>query len=199
MKTKSSCNEGAPSRPWLKLALALAILLPACSSTPRIRTEGNASVDYSRFHTFSLMPLPTAVPVSDPGLMMRISDPARQAVKDAFAAKGITEADRTNADIAVNLRGKILPKVEMADWGYRSGPVYGRYGTYYGTAGYRDIDTVTYEDRTLYIEIYDNKAKDLVWVGSSTTEGTGEIQAANVQKAIHLILAEFPPVPAKTK
>ena len=191
MKTKS--------RPLVTVALALALLLPACSSTPRIHTQGNAGVDYSKFKTFALMPLPTTVPVSDPGLMMRISDPARQAVKEALAAKGITETDRTNADISVNLRGKMIPKVEMADWGYNSGPVYGRWGTYYGTAGFRDIDTRTYEDRTLYIEIYDNKSKNLVWVGSSTTEGSGEIQAANVQKAIKLILAEFPPAAATTK
>jgi len=87
------------------LAVALAILLPACSTTPKVHTQAKPGADYTRYRTFSLMPLPTTGPVGDPGLMLRAGEPARQAVLDALTAKGLTQADRAQADITVYLRG----------------------------------------------------------------------------------------------
>ena len=181
------------TRHWSLAAVSLAVLLAACSTTPKVQTQAKPGTDFTRYHTFALMPLPTAVPVSDPGLMLRIAEPARQAVVQALAAKGLTEADRAQADIAVNLKGQSFPKVEVTDWGYRAVPVYGYRGRYYGSAGYRDVDVRSYEERTLSIEIFDNRTKELAWVGWSKSEASGGIKVEKLQEAIRLILAEFPP------
>jgi len=175
------------------LTVVLVGLLTACSSTPKVQTQAKAGADYSRFHTFALMPLPATGPASDPGLMLRLAEPARQAVVEALTAKGLTEADRAQADIAVNLQGQSIPKVEVTDWGYRSTPIYGRRGRYYyGAVGYHDLDVRTTEERTLSIEIFDNRSKDLAWVGWSKREASGEIKVEKLTEAIRRILVEFP-------
>jgi hypothetical protein len=175
------------------LTVALAVALTACSTTPKVHTQAKPGADYTRYRTFALMPLPATGPASDPGLMLRLAGPARQAVVEALAAKGLTEADRAQADIAVNLRGQSLPKTEVSDWGYRAVPVYGVMGRRYGYAGSRDVDARSYEERTLNIEIFDNRTKELAWAGWSTSEASGEIKVEKLQEAIRRILAEFPP------
>ncbi|HWW01950.1 MAG TPA: DUF4136 domain-containing protein [Candidatus Acidoferrum sp.] len=182
--------------PCLVLTSVLVLLLPACSTTPKVQTQANPGADYTRYHTFALLPLPTTGPASDPGLMLRVAGPARQAAVEALAAKGLTEADRAQADLAINLRGQSLPKVEVTDWGYRAVPVYGRWGRYYGSVGYRSVDVRTVEERTLSIEIFDNRTKELAWVGWSTSQTSGPIKLEKLQQAIRNILAKFPPTPA---
>jgi len=131
--------------------------------------------------------------------MLRVAEPARQAVVEALAAKGLTVTDRAQADIAVNLRGQSLPKTEVSDWGYRAVPVYGVMGRRNGYAGYRDVDVRNYEERTLTIEIFDNRTKELAWVGWSKSEAVGEIKVEKLQEAIRRILARFPPGAAPSK
>ena len=175
------------------LFLGLALLLTACSTTPKVQTEAKAGTDFSRFKTFALLPLPTAVPASDPGLMLRVAEPARQAVVETLTAKGFTEAERAQADLAVNLRGSSIPRTEVTDWGYTRNTYHWRYGgapVHVGRVEVRD-----YDERTLAVEIYDNRAKELIWVGATSREATGKVKAEKVQEGIRVILARFPPVP----
>jgi len=181
MNTKSS----------LCLLLALAAFWPGCTFTPKVHTKPRAGVDYSRYRTFGLMPLPATGPASDPGLMLRLAEPARQAVVEALTAKGFTETDRADADFAVNLRGESLPKVEVTDWGYNR-TTYSRYGEPIPVHVGR-VETRTYEERTLIVEVFDNRTKELVWVGWSKRKTTRPIKVENVQNGIRNILAEFPP------
>jgi hypothetical protein len=178
-------------------SVALALLLSACSTTPKVRTEAKAGADFSRFKTFALLPLPTTVPISDPGLMLRVAEPARHAVVDALTAKGLTQADPAQADLAVNLRGQSLPKVEVSNLGYQTVPVYGRRGRYYGSVGSQSVDVRNYEERTLTIEIFDHRTKELAWVGWSKREATRPVEVEELQTVIRAILAKFPPAPPK--
>jgi hypothetical protein len=187
------CQGIASTVRLLLVALASALLLPACSTTPKVHTQAKPGTDYTRYRTFALMPLPAQGPANDPGLMLRLAEPARLTVIEALAAKGLAETGRAQADIAVNLRGAALPKVEVTDWGYRAVPVYGRWGRYYGSVGYRDVDVHSTVERTLSIEIFDNRTKELAWVGWSTSEAGGTIKVEKLQQAIRNILAKFPP------
>jgi hypothetical protein len=185
------------SRPRMGiLAGALAVLLSGCSTTPKVQTEAQPGTDYYRYHTFALMPLASTGPASDPGLVLRLAKPARASVIEALTAKGLAEADRSQADLAINLRGQSLPRVEITEWGYHPAPVYGRRGRYYGYSGSRNVDVRSYEQRTLSVEIFDNRTKGLVWVGWSTSESGGEVKVEKLQQAIGYILAEFPPAPS---
>ena len=173
------------------LVAAMAILLPACSTTPKVYTQAKPGADYTQCRTFTLMPLPATGPASDPGLMLRVAEPARQTVVQCLTAKGLKEADRAQADIAVNLRGQSLPKVEVTDWGYTRTAYTRRYGLVPVHVG--EVDVRTYEERTLTVEIFDNRSKELVWVGWSKREASGQIKIEKLQEAIRRIFAEFPP------
>jgi hypothetical protein len=173
------------------IVCTLALLaLAGCSTAPRVHTYAKTGTDYTRYRTFALMPLPARGPANDPGLMLVLAEPARQAVVEVLAAKGLTEADRTQADIAVNLRGQFLPKVEVADLGYHAAPVYGPSGGY---------QVRTYEERTLNIEIFDNHTKEVIWVGWSRREAHSQVDVERVQQAISNILAKFPPGATSSK
>jgi len=173
--------------------LALAGLLPACSTAPKVHVQPKAGADYTLYHTFALLPLPASAPANDPGLILRIAEPARQEAREALLAKGFTEVERTQADITVNLRGYSLPKVEVTDWGY-SRTAYTRYGrplpVHVG-----QLDVRTTEERTLTLEVFDNRSRELVWVGWSRRTASGPVKVETLQEAIRAILAQFPPSP----
>jgi hypothetical protein len=170
----------------------LAVALTACSTTPKVNTQAQPGTDFTRYHTFALMPLPTTGPASDPGLMLRVAEPARQAAVQALTAKGLTEADRAQADLAVNLRGQFLPKVKVTEYGYAAGPVVPRLGAPQGGYRYSGVDVENYEERTLTIEVFDNHTKELTWVGWSKREATDQVDVEKLQAAIRSILAGLP-------
>ena len=73
--------------------------------------------------------------------------------------------------------------------------VYTRYGRVNVVRNpYTSVDT--YEERTLSIEIYENKSKDQVWVGWATGRSSGPVKVETLTNTIHRILLEFPPNPA---
>ena len=180
-------------RHGIGLFALLAVIAGACSSTPRVETETSQGADFSRYRTFALMPLPTASPASDPDRASRLASPARQTVTETLQAKGLSESDRAQSDIVVNLYGKSLPKEEVNNWGYMALPP-GRspMGTYSGVNRYRGENVAGFEQRTLTIEIFDNKSKQLVWTGRCTAEQSGEVKVDQVQDAIRRTLARFP-------
>jgi len=177
------------------LVALLAISFAACSTTPKVYTQPKPGAAFSRYHTFALMPLPTASPASDPGLMLRVGEPARKAAVEALTAKGLTEADQAQADLAINLKGQFLPKVKVTQYGYVAGPTYQRLGGYQGGYRYSGVDVDNYEERTLTIEVFDNHTKELTWVGWSKRDSSEQVDVEKLQAGIRSILAELPLVP----
>jgi len=181
---------------WLPTSIvAVALCLAACSTSSeyKVKTHATPGTDYSSYHTFALMPLPNISPVTDPGLMARVSEPARQATIDALVAKGLSQVDHQHADIAVNLKSQFLPKVKVSDWGYMPLPTSRTpLGSQEGGNRYRGADETDYEERTLTIEIFDNRTKALAWQGSAKRDSTAEVDVEKVKAAIAQILAEFP-------
>ncbi len=180
-------------RPAQTAALAglLILVASACSTAPKVQTQAQPGTDYTRYHTFALMALTATGPANDPGLMLRLAKPARESAVETLTARGFTEAAIAKADLAVNLRGSSLPKVEVTDWGYTRTAYTRRYGMAPVHVG--QVNVRTSEERTLTVEIFDNHSKELIWVGWSTRETSGQVKVERVQSAIRNILAEFPP------
>jgi hypothetical protein len=168
--------------------VALALLVTACQ-TP-VKTEFNSARDFSAYRTFALLPLPQTSPASDPGLIVRLSEPARTTLTSTLTAKGYQEAAQDSADFTVNLRGASLPRVDVKTSGYLY-PV-GRWQRNYG-APVRRVDVRAYDERTLAVEIFDNKSKELAWVGWLTEDSSGPVRPDKVVEAIRRVLAGFPP------
>lgn len=175
-------------------ALAILALLTGCQ-TP-VKTEFKPDAAFTGYRTFGLIPLPQTGPVNDPGRMLRLGKPAQEAIVESLTAKGFSQADRAAADFVVNLRGQSLPKIEVSNWGYTT---YAR--TRYGRVPVQvgPVDVQTYEERTLTIELFDNRSHELVWVGWMTKQSGGKVTPDKLKNAVHQILAKFPPTPSTAK
>ncbi|MBK1880680.1 DUF4136 domain-containing protein [Pelagicoccus mobilis] len=176
------------------LLLALG-LLTGCQTGPKISDELNPDTDFSAFQSFALLPLPKDIPGADPGAILRYGKAAQDGLRDALTGKGYTEAELAQADIAVHLKASLVPKIEITDWGYDYG-YYGRRG-YWGR-GYpysmgRDIDVDSYDEGTIVIELFDNKTKQLVWVGWATGRKKSKpMEQADLKALIAEIITTLP-------
>jgi len=170
-------------------------LLFAAGCATAVKSDYKAGADFTKYHTFAVMPLPQQAPAQDPGAVVRLAPPAKEAVTEALTAKGLSEAPADRADLAVNLRGQSLPKVYVRDYGY-SYPVMTRYGMVNVVHNpYTDVSTTT--ERKLIIELLDNKAKEVVWVGWFTKESTAQVTPEALREAVAKVLAEYPPGSSK--
>lgn len=170
------------------MPLAGLLFLAGCA-TP-VKCEFKADADFSKYHTYALLPLPLR-PDRDPGEILRLAGPAREAAKKSLNAKGFSEASTDEADLAVNIQGKYMPRVEVKDYGFsytvmtRSGPV--------KVVQNPSRSEVTYHERTLSIEMLDTHAKEPVWVGWMKKDTSREPTPEALQEAIGRILEKFPP------
>lgn len=175
------------------LALGCGLLLVGgCSS---VKTDFKAGTDFSRYRTFAMMPLPQSGPPQDPGLMMRVAQPAKEAVVTGLGAKGMFEAPGNEADLEINLKGQAIPKVDVTNYGYTY-PRLTHYGTVMVTYGSSPTVT-TYTERRLIIEMFDNRTKEMVWVGWTTKNSDKPVKTEVVQEAIRSILEKYPPTESK--
>lgn len=168
------------------------LLVAGCSS---VKTDFKAGTDFSRYRTFAMMPLPQSGPPQDPGLMMRVAQPAKEAVVTGMGAKGMFEAPGNEADLEINLKGQAIPKVDVTNYGYTY-PQWTRYGTVMVTHG-SGPTVSTYTERRLIIEMFDNHTKEMVWVGWKTKNSDKPVKTEVLQEAIHNILEKYPPKKGK--
>jgi hypothetical protein len=186
---KARARRGAP-------ALALALALTACAaSLPKIQSEHDGNVNFASYKTFAILRPRASGNAVDPGTVMRLTDPAQDAVREAMMAKGMTEATVEKADCAVRVSGQSMEKVEVTDWGYTAYP-YGarRTGWVYGPGAYGStVDVRQTTERKLIVEIYDNASRKEAWVGWSEHSGNGKVEPEQLKEAIRNILARFPP------
>jgi hypothetical protein len=168
-----------------------------CRTMPQYNFESDPEVDFSSYKTFALMPLPSQIPGAEPDLMLHVGDTVKSTLEDALKSKGYTQVDIDDADFTVNVTGKVVPKVDVSDFGYQ--PYYSyqsarRWGYRHPyTYGYQNVYVDDYEEGTLIVEIYDASTKRLVWVGwtSARRDPAGPNLELIVEK-IFGVLAAFP-------
>jgi hypothetical protein len=178
----------------LSLCAPVTLLVVTGCETP-VNTDYKAGADFSRYRTFAMMSAPKLVSPEDPGLSLRLAEPAKEAVVASLTAKGLRESTPDQADLSVNLRGQSLPQVEVRDYGFTY-PAMTRYGTV--TVVQNPYTSVSsYSERTLVVELLDNHDKELVWVGWMKKESQGTVKAEALQEAIRKILEKFPPPPSE--
>jgi hypothetical protein len=188
----------------LSLAAVLAVMVAGCATKPpKVNTEFDSQADFKEAKTFAVLPLPKSIPGADPGLAMRVSGTVENTIRAAMTAKGYTEVEKADADIAVLLHGKLVPKTDVTDWGFT--PSYGAYGWNRGYRGYyggmyagSSVSVDQYNEGTMIAEVYDVDSKSMIWVGWITgranqkREGEQERVSMNVDR----ILALYPPMGA---
>ena len=179
------------SRNLIALAVT-ATLFTACSSAPKIGFEANKEADLSKLKTYALLPLPNKIPGSDPGAGLRYAQPVQQEVKAGMAALGYTEVPVDAADVVLNIRGSVVPKVDVTNYGY-SYAGYGRWGGMYGGYPMGGTSVYQYDEGTLTIEAFDRATKQLVWVGWGTGEMASKPDEAKLRAGVREVVAKVPP------
>lgn len=175
--------------------LSSMLLFSACTTVPKVQTQYKPTANFSEVKTFAVLPMPSQITGADPGVMVELAGPAKQAIIRDLEAKGYQQAPKSSADIWVGLHGELLPRTQVIDTGYV--PT-GYSDPWLDSYPYQPTQIVrNYEQGTLAIEIYDNDGGegDLSWVGWTTTKRAAGA-AINVDKTIagiHEILADFPP------
>ena len=178
--------------------IATIALLSACASKPTIGFESNQEANYSGFKTYALLPLPQRVEGADPGTALRVATPLSSEIKTGMSNKGYREAPPEQADIVLNIRGKVVGKTDVTDWGY-SYAGYGRWGGYYDPYGGVSVDQ--YNEGTLSVEAFNRQTKQLVWVGWARGRMEETPDETRFRATVAEIVSRFPPAgtaPAKT-
>jgi hypothetical protein len=178
--------------------IVLAVTITSCSSFD-VSTDYDPTTDFTTFRTFAVKK-----DIKIPGDVLEQNNFTRDrvfiAIEHAMLARGFEIVDERSADIIVLTYAGIRERVNMNTYGYSMGPGWGGgWGPGWGGGGAFATQTVVTHtnEGTLYIDILDAKAKNLVWKG----QGTGVIERSRspkereemVNEAVGEILAKFPP------
>jgi hypothetical protein len=167
------------------LALALA-LSPVLAMD--IKTDHDPNYDFSRIHTFyAKIGTSWGNPISEKNVLTT--------VENYIVGLGWAKAaDEASADAEAIIHGSSQQKQDLQTFysGY-SGWGYGGWGGMgMGTA---TTTTYNYTEGTLLIDIFDAKAKELIYRGSATDQLSGkqEKNQQKLNKALNKLFYDFPP------
>jgi hypothetical protein len=179
------------------LACVSMIVVTACSSGPDIRREVNPTANFASYKTFGYFP---ELATDRAGYETVFTARLKAATRSNLEAKGYVYSE-TNPDLLVNFYANVEDKQELRSTPTSMGyPVsmgyYGyRHNMYYGMST-SQVETVSYKQGTLTIDLVDPTKKALVW--SATAEGRVSKDARkNPGPAIDAVVAELmQPLPA---
>ena len=177
--------------------LSCLFFVSGCQTKPQYNSESDPEVDFTSYRTFAMMPLPSQIPGAEPDLILKVGDTVKSTLVDALKDKGYTQVDIDSADFTVNATGKVLPKVDVSDFGYQPYHTYPS-AQHWGynhpyTTGFKNIYVEEYEEGTLIIEIYDASTKKMVWVGwTSARRSPKGPDLELVAEKVRGVIAAFP-------
>jgi hypothetical protein len=144
--------------------------------------------DYSKYKTFKWVAIPNS---EQPDQI--VDQQIKQTIDGELAGKGFTKTDADTADMYVGYQVSLNQEKQ---WNAYGGGMGWRMGGGMGTATSSTINV-----GTLGFDVYDAKAKALIWRGSATktldAKPSPDKRQKNLDKAVAKLLKEFPPTPKK--
>jgi hypothetical protein len=193
-----------------RLAVLLTVVLPILfiMSALSACTMQRAAVDYApgvdfaayRTYAWSVADAEAAANLEDPRISPLAHERIRAAVDQALSAKGFVKKE--SPDFIIALRTSLRDRQQVHYWGpdpllWRPGWRRWPYG-FYGPFGYdpffarTTVSTVT--EATLAIDMFDAETNQPIWHGHTTQiVGRDDIDPADIQDMVGVILADFPP------
>lgn len=174
--------------------LIITLFISGCATGPQIQSTADPNEDFSKFSSFAILPLPNEIEGGRPGNLLRLKPVIESAIREGFLEMGFSEADVESADFVVHVKGQIVPKTEVTDWGYMGYPTFGYASrrVWLQTYPLGNVTVDNYEEGTLAIEAFERDTKELVWVGWATKRVSRSPEEAEVRSAIKDIVATFP-------
>jgi len=165
-------------------SIAMLLVLTSASFAQQTKTDYDHDANFGQYKTYSWEKVQT----QDPLLVDRIKD----AVNAALTAKGWTKVE-SGGDVCV-VAMEITHNQQTLNtfydgfgggWRWRGG----------GGFGNATTTTETYQVGTLVVDLFDAKAKNLIWRGSSsdTLSNNADKNTKNLDKGVQKMFSHFPP------
>ena len=168
----------------LLFSIATFFVLTAASFAQQVKTDYDHNANFGQYKTYSWEKVQTR----DPLLVDRIKD----AVNGSLTAKGWTQVE-SGGDVSV-VAMEITQNQQTLNTFYDG---FGGGWRWRGGGGFGDATTTTetYQVGTLVVDLFDAKAKNLVWRGSSsdTLSNNPDKNTKNLDKGVQKMFAHFPP------
>ncbi len=169
---------------------ALALLLTACASAPKITTNVNPETDFSGFKTYNFAsPMGTDRPN---GVQTPLTSMAKASLSRAMESRGYTLSD--DPDLLVNAyvsTEQRMSVVEVPSDPYLYGYRYGRYNTW---GGYT-TQVNEYTEGTLILDVIDARKNMLAWEAHAEKRlksNADPITQERVDSVINQVMAQYP-------
>ena len=182
-----------PARPLLA-GLALAALLSACATGPRVRTDADPAADFSKYATYAFYE-PLAMEQS--GYTTYLSDRIKTSVRREMEARGY-RFDPEDPDLQVNFQGVIRERTDVYNVPRSDVQYFYSYRArrYFAVPVWYDETRVNdYTEGTLTVDLVDAERNHLVWTGDAigrVTQRSPQERVAAADEAIAAIFREFP-------
>src|SRR5712671_1347233 len=161
--------------------VGLTLVLATVSFAQHVKTDYDHNANFGQYKTYSWEKVQT----KDPLMVDRIKNP----VNAALAAKGWTQVD-SGGDVSV-------VAMEITQNQQTLNTFYDGFGGGWRWGGFGDATTTTetYQVGTLCVDLFDAKAKNLIWRGSSsdTLSSNADKNTKNLDKGVQKMFAHFPP------
>ena len=172
--------------------IALAFCLIGCSSPLNVQYNYNQTVDFSQFHTFDFLPLPSRAKTR-PMVFERIKMDVTKELTD----RGLRLA-ADKPDMLIAIHTEVNQKVDLADWGYISNP-YDASWRRYGSGGAGTVDVYQYSEGTLILDFVRGSDKVAIWRGIAQGVLPRSVDPTTLNDilddAVEQVMENFPPPP----
>ena len=147
-----------------QIALGMGLILAAGCAGQQVTTDYAPATSFSQFKTFALVSSPDTA-----AAQQLLDQRVRNAVQAQLTTKGLTPADRQNADLYVGYgmvdktHRQVYTYNDGWGWGGGWGWRYYRWGVAWPMTVQRRVET--YTDGTVVVNLVDAKTKKVVWEG----------------------------------
>ena len=147
-----------------QLTLGMGLILAAGCAGQQVTTDYSPATSFSQFKTFALVSSPDTT-----AAQQLLDQRVRNAVQAQLTTKGLTPADRQNADLYVGYgmvdktHRQVYTYNDGWGWGGGWGWRYYRWGVAWPMTVQRQVET--YTDGTVVVNLIDAKTKQVVWEG----------------------------------
>ena len=174
--------------------LLVALLLAACATGPRVRTDYDPSADFSRYRTWGFY---KPIAMEESGYSTWISDRIKDNVRREMEARGYRYVE-SDPDLQVNFQGIVREKTDV--WSvprtdYQYFYSYRRRSYFAVPVWYDETQVNQYTEGTLTVDLVDAERNRMVWTGAAigrVTRKTPQERLAEVDTAIASIFAQYP-------
>jgi Domain of unknown function (DUF4136) len=166
--------------------MGMMFLFAGISAAQQVKTDYDRAADFGQFKTYSWEHVETKDPLS--------VDRIKNAVNTALAARGWRQVE-SGGDVSIVAIQMTSNQETLTTFynGFGRGWGWRRFGG--GGIGEATTTTETYKIGTLVIDLFDAKAKKLLWRGSSsdTLSNNSDKNIKNLDKGVEKMFKQFPP------